>query len=365
MTVFLTILFAVLMFGFLITIHEFGHYLFARIFKVSINEFSIGMGPKLFSKRSKKTNILYSLRLLPIGGYVAMVGEDEDTDDPNALNKKSVWQRLVIMAAGGVFNLVAGVLLSAVFVFMTLGSLGSTQIAYFADKSTSHHVLMKNDIVKEVNGHRVLTASELSFRVMWEAEKPIDELTVTGENGESVVLKNVALLDFTVIRDGKEIELSGVPITMTVAEGLGVGQQDFYVYREIATFSSVIRHIFGETRNNVNQVWASLGALLSGRVGVDQMSGPVGVTDQMTEVAKLGFEYLVMIAGLIAVNLGIFNLLPIPALDGGRIFFLLIEAIRRKPMKPGVEQKINTVALMLLLAFSFFILIKDIVKLFL
>ena len=358
-----TVIFAILMFGFLITIHEFGHYLFARLFKVGILEFSIGMGPKLFSKTSKKTGIMYSLRLLPIGGYVQMVGEDEAVEDENALNKKNVWQRLAIMAAGGVFNLIVGVILCAVFVFMTLGTLGSTQIAKFGEEATTAYYLKAGDIVKEVNGHRVLTSSELSFRVMWEA-KEATSVTVKNAAGETITLEGVGLVDFTVERDGEILVIRDVPVKMSVEEGIGVGAQDFYVYREVPTFASVNRHIFGEVRNNVNQVWSSLGALLTGRVGLQHMSGPVGITQQMTEVASHGDEYLVFFAALIAVNLGIFNLLPIPALDGGRIFFLLIEAIRGKPMKPEIEGKIHAVAMMLLLGLTFFVLIKDVIGIF-
>jgi len=155
-----------------------------------------------------------------------------------------------------------------------------------------------------------------------------------------------------------------VPVTMSVEEGIGVGAQDFYVYREEATFGSVVRHIFAEVRGNVNQVWATLGGLFTGRVGVQHMSGPVGITEQMTQVASQGYRYLVYFAALIAVNLGLLNLLPIPALDGGRIFFLLIEAIRGKPIDRNIEGRIHAVALMLLLGLSFFILIKDTLGIF-
>ena len=359
----MVILFAILMFGFLITIHEFGHYLFARIFKVGVKEFSVGMGPKILSHRSKKTDILYSLRLLPLGGYVSMVGEDEASDDENALNKKAPWKRLIIMAAGGVFNIIVGIILCAVFVFMTTDSLGSTVIYQFSDNATSQYYLEPGDKIVEVNGYNVGIASELSFRIMWEAEEPTT-VVVENELGERVTLENVGLVDMTIIRDGKEMVICDVPFSMATEQGIGMGQMDFVVYRESAGFSSVTRHIFCHARNNVNQIWASLGGLLTGRVNVSHMSGPVGITEQMTEAAGLGFEYLIFFAALIAINLGVFNLLPIPALDGGRIFFLLIEAIRGKPIKPEIEAKIHTVALILLLALSVFVLFKDIFALF-
>lgn len=359
----MVILFAILMFGFLITIHEFGHYLFARIFKVGVKEFSVGMGPKILSHRSQKTNILYSLRLLPLGGYVSMVGEDEESNDENALYKKSAWKRLVIMAAGGVFNIIVGVILCGVFVGMTTQSLGSTTIYQFTENATSQYYLEPGDKITEVNGHDVGIFSELSFRIMWEAEKPTTAV-VENELGEKLTLENVGLVDITVIRDGKEMLICDVPFSMATEQGIGMGQTDFYVYGERANFSSVIRHTLCHARNNVNQVWASLGGLLSGRVGVSQMSGPVGITEQMTEAAGYGFEYLIFFAALIAINLGIFNLLPIPALDGGRIVFLLIEAVRGKPIKPEIEGKIHTIALLLLLALSVFVLFKDIFALF-
>ena len=192
----------------------------------------------------------------------------------------------------------------------------------------------------------------------------MEKTTVRGEDGEAITLDNVGLVDFTVEREGKTLVIRDVPVTMVSEEGIGVGQQDFYVYREEPTFLSVNRHIIGEVRNNVNQVWSSLGALVTGRVGFQHMSGPVGITQQMTQAAEHGEEYLIFFAALIAVNLGIFNLLPIPALDGGRIFFLLIEAIRGKPMKPEIEGKIHAIALMLLLGLTFFVLIKDIFGIF-
>ena len=378
----MVILFAILMFGFLITIHEFGHYLFARIFKVGVKEFSVGMGPKILSHRSKKTKILYSLRLFPFGGYVSMVGEDESfsdeqehvlakerkDDEPvftekDALYKKPAWQRLIIMAAGGVFNIIVGVILCGVFVGMTTQSLGSTTIYDFKENATSQYYLEPGDEIVAVNGHSVGILSELSFRIMWEAETPTTAV-VENKLGEKITLENVGLMDITLIRDGKKMLISDVPFSMATEQGIGMGQMDFQVYREYATFESVTRHTFCQARNNVNQIWASLGGLFTGRVNLSHMSGPVGITEQMTEAAGLGLEYLIYFAALIAINLGVFNLLPIPALDGGRIFFLLIEAVRGKPISPDVEGKIHTVALVFLLALSVFVLFKDIFALF-
>ena len=378
----MVILFAILMFGFLITIHEFGHYLFARIFKVGVKEFSVGMGPKILSHRSKKTKILYSLRLFPFGGYVSMVGEDESfsdeqehvlakerkDDEPvftekDALYKKPAWQRLIIMAAGGVFNIIVGVILCGVFVGMTTQSLGSTTIYDFKENATSQYYLEPGDEIVAVNGHSVGILSELSFRIMWEAETPTTAV-VENKLGEKITLENVGLMDITLIRDGKKMLISDVPFSMATEQGIGMGQMDFQVYREYATFESVTRHTFCQARNNVNQIWASLGGLFTGRVNLSHMSGPVGITEQMTEAAGLGLEYLIYFAALIAINLGVFNLLPIPALDGGRIFFLLIETVRGKPISPDVEGKIHTVALVFLLALSVFVLFKDIFALF-
>ena len=198
---------------------------------------------------------------------------------------------------------------------------------------------------------------------MWEAETPTTAV-VENKLGEKVTLENVGLMDITLIRDGKKMLISDVPFSMATEQGIGMGQMDFQVYREYATFESVTRHTFCQARNNVNQIWASLGGLFTGRVNISHMSGPVGITEQMTEAAGLGLEYLVYFAALIAINLGVFNLLPIPALDGGRIFFLMIEAVRGKPISPEVEGKIHTVALVFLLALSVFVLFKDIFALF-
>ena len=277
--------------------------------------------------------------------------------------------RMILRLAGGDGNALFGLIgfvigiLCGVFVGMTTNSLGSTTIYQFTENATSQYYLEPGDKIVEVNGHDVGIVSELSFRIMWEAKNPTTAVVVT-ESGEKKTLENVGLVDITVIRDGKEMLICDVPFSMATEQGIGMGQMDFQVYRERASFSTVTRHTLCLARSNVSQIWASLGGLFTGRVNISHMSGPVGINEQMSEAAGFGFEYLIYFAALIAINLGVFNLLPIPALDGGRIFFLLIEAIRGKPISPEIEGKIHTVALVLLLALSVFVLFKDIFALF-
>ena len=207
MSTFVTILIAVLVFGFLILIHELGHYTFARIFGVTIKEFSIGMGPKLLWYDSKKTGIRYSISMLPFGGYVAMAGEDGESDDPNSFDKKPAWQRFIITAAGATVNIVAGAL--AMILLTTMIPLGSTTVHDFADKETTGYTisssesgLLEGDTVLSVNGKRVKILDELSYEIMRQGNKP---------------------LDLVVLRDGAEVELPDVIFPTAEEEGQTFG----------------------------------------------------------------------------------------------------------------------------------------------
>ncbi len=340
----LQILLAILLFGFLIFIHEGGHYLFARIFKVSINEFAIGMGPKLFKWTSKKTGIVYSLRAFPIGGFVSMVGEDEESDDPNAFNKKPVWQRFLITVAGAATNLVAGALVMAILVFSAPDQLGSTVVADFMEGAvSSEQGLEVGDEIIKVEDHKVHIADDLLYEIMRLGIEPID---------------------LTVIRDGEKIVLEDIEFPEISAQGVAFGSNDFYVYADRPTFPNLIKHSFYRTTYTVQMIWESLYDLLSGRYGVEAVSGPVGVTQALTEAADTGAYSFTNLAVVISINLGIMNLLPLPALDGGRIVFLLIEAIRRKPLKPAIEGYINFAGLAVLMLLMVLICIKDVIGLF-
>ena len=337
----LYILLAIFVFGVMILIHELGHFLFAKLFKVKIEEFSIGMGPKLFTKEGKD-GVKYSLRLFPIGGYVAMAGESEESEDPNAFNKKPAWQRLIIIAAGAVMNLLLGIIIMVILT-ATTPRFGTTVIYDFQENSVSNEYLMPNDKIIKVDGESVNTSSELGYEIMRKGYEPIS---------------------ITVIRDGNEITFDKVSFPQTLSEGVVFGSPDFIVYSEARTFGSVMKNAFFSCKSTIKMVFDSIFDLISGRYGIDQMSGPIGVTGAITEAAKTSAYSLFYMVVVISMNLGIFNLLPIPALDGGSILLLLIEIIIRKPIPQKVEAIIRTVGFVLLIGLVIIISFKDIINLF-
>ncbi|MBQ8746644.1 MAG: site-2 protease family protein [Clostridia bacterium] len=343
MTVLYVIL-AILIFGLLILIHEGGHFLFARLFKVTVNEFSIGMGPAIFSRKSKKSGILYSLRIVPFGGYVSMAGEDEESEDENAFYKKPVWQRFVITAAGAAMNILAGVLVMTILV-STVMTLGSTEIHSFQEENLSAQSgLAVGDRVLKVENTRVHTSNELIYEISRKGYEPID---------------------LTVVRDGKTIVLEDVTFPQVQESGTIFGQPDFYVHAEQKTFGSVLKHSVCISYSTIKMVWESLYDLLTGRYGLSAVSGPVGVTQVMTEAASQSAADFIYLAVVISMNLGVMNLLPLPALDGGRLLFLIIEGIRRKPLSRKVEGYVHFAGFVLLMILMVVIMAKDIVGLFL
>ena len=341
----------------MIFIHELGHFTCARIFKVTVKEFSIGMGPKIFKKTSRKSGTSYALGVFPIGGYVSMAGEDEDSDDENAFFRKPVWQRLIITVAGAVMNILTGIIVMFLIVFITK-SLASTTIYSFSEGAVSPQTgLAAGDRIVEVNGYPVHTGNELVYEIM-HAESEAYELELSGEK---VNVVNVAL---TVVRDGEKLELEDVAFKAVKEQGVTIGTYDFIVYGERATFSNLLKHAFFRSISTVKMIWDSIVDLISGRFGIEAVSGPVGVTGAIGDAASEGALNFFNIFVIISMNLGVVNLLPLPALDGGRIVFLLIEAIRRKPLKPEVENMIHGAGLLILFGFMIFITIKDVIGIF-
>ncbi len=343
-TNFLYILLALFIFGILILVHEAGHFLCARLFKVTVKEFAIGMGPKLVSYTSKKTDITYSLRLLPLGGFVSMVGEDEENDDPHSLNKQKPWKRLIIMAAGAVTNITLGVLLMIILVLTPKFVIGGTTVSMIDPEyvQTQSDELLVGDRIVKVGNTPVHYYQELSYEIMNKGYEPTD-LTVI-RNGEKKVLKAVV---FPIITD----------------QGASFGDMFFMVNPVKKTFGSVVAYSFYSSFSTIKMIWDSLISLITGRFGFSSLSGPVGVTKTVAEGAKAGISSLIYICIFISMNLGVMNLLPVPALDGSKIVFVLIEMIRGKPINPKYEGYIHFAGIILIIILVIAVTFKDIFSL--
>ena len=367
---FLYVILAILSFGVLIVIHELGHFLTARFFGVGINEFSIGMGPKIFSwkgkpRKDKKKEILrdesstqdvealctvYSLRALPFGGYVSMLGEDEESDDPGAFSNKPAWQRLLIVIAGPLMNVLLGFLLMMVIVLAS-ERLATNTVGLFDEGAVSQQYgLQIGDTVIEVGDVGVHTGNDLVYEIM--------------NQGRAEAEEGFVAVDLTVLRDGKEVFLPGVRFPSTQIEGVLFGSPDFRVYGEEKSFSSVVEHSFFRSISTVKMIFDQLVDLFRGRYGLNAVSGPIGITQEVANAAELGFINLIYLMAVITVNLGIFNLLPLPALDGGRLLFILIEMIAGRPVDKNVEGYIHFAGLMILFGLMILIACKDIAGLF-
>lgn len=353
-TTILYILLAILIFGVMIFIHELGHFIFARLSKVTIYEFAIGMGPKLLSWKSKNYETKYALRLFPIGGFVSMAGEDGESDDPNAFNKKPIWKRFSILFAGPVMNIVLGFILmfsmltTQAFINKTddhLGYLSSNVIYGFVENSVSNseNGLKEGDKIIKVGNVPIHTGTELFYEITHQGYKEID---------------------ITVKRNGEKIRLENVQFGTFSEENIVFGSTDFIVYGESSTVFNLIKHSFFNSLSAIKMVWDGVLDLITGRFGVDALSGPIGITDQIGEAAQQGITTLLYFFAIITINLGVMNLLPLPALDGGRIIFLAIEGVTRKKINPNVESYIHFIGLILLFGLMIFVSFKDIIKLF-
>lgn len=338
------ILVAILVFCIIIIIHELGHFLFAKLFKIRVNEFALGMGPTLFKFQKGETK--YAIRLLPIGGFCAMEGEDENSEDPRAFFRAKVWKRIIVVAAGAVFNIILGFALMLAVVGLQ-PQLASTTVGGFYETSTSNldGGFMVDDRIVEINGRAIFTADDISY------------MLATDEDGE---------ISAQVIREGKRVKLDSVKFAMQEQNGRSFIILDFKVYPIENNIGATISEGFKRTVSMGRMVWMSLGDMISGKYGLNDISGPVGVTqivsDAVSGITTNGIDgliYLLRILCLITVNLGVFNLLPIPALDGSRILFLIIEGIRRKPVPRDKEAMVHSIGMILLLIFMAVIIFKD------
>ena len=343
--VFLYLLITLLLLGVLVFLHEGGHFLLARLNGITVNEFAVGMGPKVLSWVSKKSGIRYSLRAFPLGGFVSMAGEDEASDDVNAFCNKNVWRRISTVLAGPVTNILVGFIGMLVLVALT-GPATNIVGKFLPDSTSDGYGLQINDQIIEVNGVRTHTGNEVVYEITYQGDKP---------------------LELTVIRDGEKIVLPGVVFPTVEENGIILGMYDMQFYRideADVGFGTVLSHAFWRTYSTAKMVWDSLADLIRGRFGLDAISGPIGMTELVGSAIATGWESVLYLWVIISVNLGVMNLLPLPALDGGRLMFLLWEAITRKPVNKNVEGYINAAGLLILMAFMILVTFKDIFKLF-
>ena len=321
----------------LIIIHEFGHFIAAKLLGVKVNEFAVGFGPKLFSKQGKETK--YSVNLIPLGGYCAMEGEDEDSGDNRAFCNKKPWRRFIIVAMGALFNLILGLVIVAI-TLAPQKAFNSTVVAEFKENAVSSESgLMVNDKITEVEGRKIFSTYDLSYAF------------TNVKDGK---------IDMTVIRDGKRVELKDVAFNSSEEDGISYLEVDFYVYGIKKTVGSYIEQTFATAASYCAVVWRSLIDIIAGKYGISAISGPVGITAAIGSAAKVSLANLLPIMAIITINLGLFNLLPVPALDGGRLLFILIEMIFRKPVPQKYEAAVHAIGFAVLIAFMLLITAKDI-----
>ena len=342
------IIIGVLLFELIVLIHEGGHFVAAKLSGVKVNEFALGMGPKLFSFTKGETK--YSLRLLPIGGYCSMEGEDEESDNPRAFGNKPVWKRIIIVAAGAVMNIILGLLMTLTMVLQQ-PYYASTTVSVFDENAVTSDYIQVGDKLEEIDGYPIWNSMDIAFALG------------TCKNYEPNIKVN---------RNGQSIDLGNVPLYTYDNDGKTTIARDFYVEPVDKNFLSVCGETIGQTVSTVRMVYASLVGLVTGKFGFNEMSGPVGVASAITTVASQGlessfldaFNNILYVMMILTINLGIFNRLPVPALDGGRLLFLLIELVRRKPVPQKYEGVIHGIGFALLMVFMLVVTFNDIVRLF-
>ena len=439
------ILIGVLLFELIIFIHEFGHFITAKKSGIKVNEFSLGMGPKIFSFGKGETK--YSLRIFPIGGFCAMEGEDEESPEPRAFNNAKIWKRMIVVIAGAVMNIILGFVLMFVVVVQQ-DAYSSTEVQSFPATSFSSCTgLQSGDVIKEINGYGISTSMDFNYPISTAELKTVDGSTLeiykedcgnnlynmavslvqdknNKLNDEQVSKVNELLskstneivkakskedafsvyenyykkindacgikdykvekiveketrkrytADILVERNGEEKLLKNVQFfTYTTKDNSDPQVSiDFYVKPIEKTFGSVISQTFKQTISTCKMIYASLGGLLTGKFGLKDMSGPIGIASAVTTVASeslsSGFmsavNSIIYVMMIITVNLGLFNMLPFPALDGGRFVFLIIEAIRGKSVPRKVEAIVNGIGMVLLILLMILITANDIFKL--
>lgn len=334
------ILTALLFFELIIIIHEGGHFAAARLMKIKVNEFSVGMGPKLIQRERNGTK--YSLRLILFGGYCSMEGENEESESEGSFGSKRVWQRILVVVAGALMNLLLGLLI--VFIIVCSQNLvGTPQVAKFEDNAKSQQSgLQVGDVIKSIDGMRIYSTNDITTGLT----RSLDDT-----------------VDMIVERNGEDKSIT-VTFNTSEFEGKQYIEMDFWLLGVDKNAGNVIASTIKESLSYARMVFLSLHDLLVGRYSISDLSGPVGAVSVISDAVKSSFYSSMRIMALLTINVGLFNLFPIPALDGWRLFVLLGEGITRKRLPQKAEYLINAVGLVLLLGLMCVVTFSDITKLF-
>ena len=351
----MSLIFAILLFSLLVFVHELGHFVCAKLSGIQVNEFALFLGPAIFKKQVGET--LYSIRCIPFGGYCAMEGEDEDTDNPRAFHRAAWWKRFIVLIAGAAMNFIIGVAMfaivyapSEVFIMPVVDTIEEGCLL------AGEEGIQSGDRFVEVDGEKIYLYTNFStFLAMNEGE--VHDL-VLERDGELVVLDDFAM---------KKAEFVNEDGTTSLRYGFNFSLEE-------ATFSGKLAYTWNTVLDTIRNIRLSLNMLFTGKAGIQDLSGPVGIVDQMSQVAQESPTWidaalnLIWFGAFLAINLAVMNLLPIPALDGGRVVCLLLttaaEAIIRKKIDPKYEGYLHTGGMILLLALMAFVMFKDIFVIF-
>lgn len=332
---------SIIVLGVLIIFHELGHFIVAKLSDIKVEEFSVGMGPKLAG--FKKGETLYSLRLFPIGGYCKMLGEDESSADIRAFSNKPVLVRFAVAAAGSLMNFLVAVLIFIAMGFITVTPVPVVQ-SVIADYPAAEAGIMPGDVIVKVDGYSIKTWSDLQAAVSKSVDKPV-------------------LIE--VKRAGKVLDFKVTPVydEKNKKPMIGITPKGKIGYNNKASLGVNVKNSIYQSFYITRVMLSSLTGLITGRVSVNDFMGPVGIISVVGEAARSGFYNLLGLTSLISLNLAIINLLPIPALDGSRLLFLLVEAVRRRPIDREKEGLIHFIGFIFLILFMIFMTYKDILRL--
>lgn len=350
MTILFNILLFVLVLGVIVFIHEFGHFIFAKLNGVYVYEFAIGMGPKLLSKQGKETE--YTLRLIPIGGFCQLAGEEVEEDERNKVPKgrrlqdKKAWQRFLIMFFGAGNNFISAII---IIFFISLVWGGTSMTPKISSMENNYPAktagLEKNDIILKINNHKISSMDDVSLYLTIADHEKQTKIQVKKPNGQ---IRNYKIKPKKVTK-GK---------TTSYVYGIGLKQEKTY------GFVNAVKYTYKKTSSIFKQMFITVGYLFTGGIKINQLSGPVGIYSIVGEQSKAGLSSILYLIAFLSINVGFINLLPLPAFDGGHILFIIIEKIKGSPVNPDTENKIHTIGLMLLMLLMIYITFNDIIRLF-